>query len=302
MKTKFAVNYSNELENLVKAGFDSIDLYKLPAWPQEASKARNTLPLYIHFPLLTGRDIYQSIKYESEKIGASIDLHELIETYEVDKVNLHISVIDSELPDIPQGAIDRESTLKVTRYIIDGCQQAIEIFGMERVILENNIQGLGYLKAACCLPEVINEVVHETGCGFLFDLSHARLSAAELGLDECEYISGLPTDQLDELHLTGIQILDNNWMKLIRNKAGGIPIAEKFAGHAIDHLPFTVKDWEMTQWAVDQIKAGTWKQPRIAACEYGGVGDGFFSATVDQKVLVEQIPRLYEMIQEINQL
>lgn len=73
-------------------------------------------------------------------------------------------------------------------------------FGPERVIVENDYGGKGAHPRAALLPEVIAQVVEETGVGFLFDLSHARLAAPQVGLGPCEYIARLPLHRLREMH------------------------------------------------------------------------------------------------------
>jgi hypothetical protein len=63
----------------------------------------------------------------------------------------------------------------------------------------------------------------------------------------------------------------------------------------MDHLPITPEDWEFIAWASQQIRSGTWKEPWVASCEYGGVG-GFFEATLDEAMIREQIPRLGKIL------
>lgn len=58
------------------------------------------------------------------------------------------------------------------------------------------------------LPEVINNLVKETEIDFLFDLSHARVSAEHLGMDILEYCKQLPMDKVVEVHLSGSGIHD----------------------------------------------------------------------------------------------
>ncbi|HNB55182.1 MAG TPA: hypothetical protein PK530_24740, partial [Anaerolineales bacterium] len=65
--------------------------------------------------------------------------------------------------------------------------------------------------------------------------------------------------------------------------------------HWMDHLPITADDWPMMQWVLNNIHAGTWSRPWVASLEYGGLG-GFFGTFTDEQVLLEQIPRLRQMI------
>jgi uncharacterized protein (UPF0276 family) len=51
--------------------------------------------------------------------------------------------------------------------------------------------------------ERINQVLDETDCGFLLDIGHARVSAATLGVDIHDYLSGLPLNRVVQVHVSG---------------------------------------------------------------------------------------------------
>jgi uncharacterized protein (UPF0276 family) len=123
-------------------------------------------------------------------------------------------------------------------------------------------------------PQVIGRVMQETGCGFLLDLSHARMAALGLGMDEREYISGLPLDRLCELHITGLGRVD---------------------GQLHDHMPMRPEDWPTVEWALQQIHTGQWAKPWAVAIEYGGVGP-VFQWRSESAVIAADVPRLYELV------
>ena len=127
---------------------------------------------------------------------------------------------------------------------------------------------------ACVEPRVIRLVVGETGCGFLLDLSHARIAAHYLGVDPREYVLSLPVEHLRELHVTGVR-----------------PVKDRLA----DHMDFADEDWTWTAWALDHIRAGRWPTPWTVALEYGGVGEPFKWRS-ERRVIEEQVPRLYGMV------
>jgi hypothetical protein len=58
----------------------------------------------------------------------------------------------------------------------------------------------------------------------------------------------------------------------------------------------TDADWEFLDWALANIEAGAWGTPWVMAFEYGGVGP-LWEAATDASVLVEQVPRLYTLVQ-----
>jgi uncharacterized protein (UPF0276 family) len=52
-------------------------------------------------------------------------------------------------------------------------------------------------------PERITQVLEGTECSFVLDLSHARVSAAALGVDPYDYLSALPLHRVRQLHVSG---------------------------------------------------------------------------------------------------
>jgi uncharacterized protein (UPF0276 family) len=54
-----------------------------------------------------------------------------------------------------------------------------------------------------CDPDFIADVLAETGVGFLLDTAHARVSAARLGFGTDDYLSRLPLDRVQQLHVSG---------------------------------------------------------------------------------------------------
>lgn len=52
-------------------------------------------------------------------------------------------------------------------------------------------------------PDFIREVVEQTGCGFLLDTGHARVSAGRLGMGIEDYIQNLPMEKLIQIHVSG---------------------------------------------------------------------------------------------------
>ena len=57
-------------------------------------------------------------------------------------------------------------------------------------------------------PERITEVLERTGCGFVLDTGHARVSAAVLGIDVHDYVKRLPLDRVLQVHISGPRVRD----------------------------------------------------------------------------------------------
>jgi len=54
--------------------------------------------------------------------------------------------------------------------------------------------------------ERITCVLERAECGFVLDIAHARVSAAVLGVDVYDYLSGLPLDRVVQIHVSGPRI------------------------------------------------------------------------------------------------
>jgi uncharacterized protein (UPF0276 family) len=156
---------------------------------------------------------------------------------------------------------------------------AVERFGPQRVIAENvPYHGRrGSILRAAVEPENIGRLLSETGAGLLLDISHARISAHYLGIDERSYLSSLPVHKLRELHFTGLHRID---------------------GLLQDHLSVRDQDWQAMAWVLERIRQGDWAAPWMLAFEYGGVG-GWFEDRTDPQVIAAQVPRLYEMVKSV---
>src|SRR5687768_4394396 len=148
--------------------------------------------------------------------------------------------------------------------------------GTDNVIVENipYFGGGGKYMRASVDADVIRRVVDATGCGFLLDVSHARIAAHHLGIDPRAYIGSLPVSRLRELHLTGIQTID---------------------GRMTDHMGLGEDDWRWAEWAIGEIRRGAWGRPWVVALEYGGEGEPFRWRS-DANVIETCVPRLYELV------
>lgn len=52
----------------------------------------------------------------------------------------------------------------------------------------------------------IAEVLEQTGCGFVLDIAHARVSAEVMGVDIRDYLRDLPLDRVVQLHVSGPRV------------------------------------------------------------------------------------------------
>ena len=265
---ELSVNYSREADELLREGKIRFDRIKCPDWPDMIATARELLPVYVHFPLDAGSRTGRPANFAAALAMA----RETGTPY----VNLHLVTWHRDFPDYPPDSTDPALRGRVIDQMLADVAAAVEVVGRERLILENIpfFGREGEFHRASVEAEVIRRVVEESGCGFLLDLSHARIAAHYLGVDPREYVVSLPVERLRELHVTGV-----------RN------VGERLA----DHMDLGEEDWAWTRWALDRVRAREWATPWTVALEYGGVGEPFKWRT-ERRVIEEQVPRLFDMV------
>jgi uncharacterized protein len=269
----FAINYSPQAAELITLQQIEVDFFKTPPWPDMIAEARKFRPVTVHFELRAGAGKLKKQNWqEIEKYLASTATR---------YVNLHLN---AKIKDFPGKFLDEPPKILhqiVAQRLIEDVQVVVDQFGADRVIVENVPYRTGNPETkifATVLPEIITQVVQNTGCGLLLDISHARISAQSLGLDPEQYIGQLPIFQLKELHFTGIHILED--------------------GRLQDHLSLTPEDWGWLDWTLDQVKQGFWSKPNMLAFEYGGTGP-FFAENTDRQTLIDQVPGLVQAVHAV---
>ena len=294
----FAANYSRPLADLVARGRAVVDLYKLPAWPDLVadliSGETSSVPCYVHFPLLAGTGSGGPINTETNTPPDWAQFDALLSTTQTPWVSAHLGPRPEDFPHLV-GATPDEQAEAITASLIEDLECMVARYGADRVVGENIFEFFGMHLRAAMLPEVISCAIEEAGCGFLLDISHARLAAKVLGLDPRAYVEALPVDHIREVHVTGIQRFDALWVERLRAAGIANSTLEQFAGQDIDHLPMTDEDWTFTAWALSRIRDGAWSMPEIVAFEVGGIGPMFEAMTIPA-ALEAQVPRLYAMV------
>ena len=291
---EFAVNYSPALAPLVRAGQVRVDRFKCPSWPSLIADAAAVLPVYVHLPLEIGWG--RGIPLEVER-KQPVDLEwlaDMLAATGTQLINTHFQPPQAAFPDVPLHSIDSCHFRPVLDAALRDLEPLIKRFGEQRVTIENCIGDYGKLRLSA-LPEVLQPLLQESGCGFLYDQSHARLAARRLGIEERAYSAALPMQRMREMHITGIQVIEGTWLARMQAAGDKDGVARRFAGQELDHFPMLEADWVELAWAVDQIRCGAWQKPWVVAFEYGGVG-GFFEAITDREILLAQVPRMRELI------
>jgi uncharacterized protein len=265
---KLAVNYSPATAELYRTGRIQLDCFKCPPWPDMLAEAAPLAPIAIHFELRAGSgNLHQTHWEEIETFLAHTN---------TPYVNVHLAAFTTDFPGMAADTTDPLDAERILEVFIRDTNAVIQHFGAERVIAENVIyygSQQNYLRPASD-PALIRQVIQETGCGFLFDICHARISAPAFGMDEYDYMRALPLDRMCELHFTGIHEIN---------------------GSLQDHLSALPADWPPLDWVLSLICRGQCTAPWLLAFEYGGVGN-FFGANTDPAVLAEQVPLLWQRV------
>ncbi len=294
-KPQFAVNFSRPTVEQLQSGRIHLDRLKCPAWPELIRQALEIHPVYVHFPLKIGSGRGAVQDFDTGKPADWAKIEAIMAQTGTPMVNLHFSAFhegEDALPEVEQAE-------RVAERAIRDVQRVIERFGPERVVVENESPALeDHPLRAVYLPQTIRRVVEATGCGFLFDISHARLAANMLGMSIEAYVEALPVSRTREIHVTGIQIFDQGWIERLEKDEGSHKWIPKLAGRPMDHLPLTVQDWQFLAWAMGELRQGKWGAPWVIAFEYGGIGP-FWGPVTLPETLADQIPRLKMMIDNL---
>lgn len=291
-----AVNYSHDLEALVQSGQVVIDRFKCPAWPDMIACAQQTLPVNIHFGLTVGKGIGNAWDVETRAPANGDAIEGLLRLTGTPLVNVHITPRVEDYPHIPPQSTRPEHVEEIVENALKDLVPLVHRFGARNVIAES-LNGDTEFLTAGMLPDVIRRIVEAAGCDFLLDVSHARMSAAALGMDTREYFSRLPLERTRELHITGVHKLEGKWLEILEPVEP--QMTARLRGRDFDHLPLGEADWAFLEWAKDELRAGRWGRPWIASFEYGGES-GMWSALSDDAVLLEQIPRLAQFCRDVS--
>ena len=263
-----AINYSPPAAKLVETGKIEFDYFKTPDWDWMIDEAQSLRPVAVHFTLEAGNASLEDVDWDA--VG------HLAESTKTPYINLHLDSRREQFPGVPMDTSDPGVVKLISSNLISDVMSVVDRFGAERVIVENSpYRGeAGNTLRPCVEPDMITQVVNESGCGFLLDISHAFISASYMGMKHEDYFSRLPLNQIKEMHFAGIHLLE---------------------GELIDHLSILEEDWHRLDWVLERVQRGEWKQPWLLAFEYGGVGT-VFEWRSDPQVIAENVPRLLEKL------
>lgn len=267
-----AINYSPPASHLVKTADIDVDFFKTPDWDWMVEEARQLRPVAVHFNLEAGNPGLDKVDWSR--------VEQLAQATKTPFINLHIDARQKHFPKLAVNTTEKTDRKKVFKAILSDVSTVMNIFGPNRVIVENSPYRAeaGNTLRPCIEPDLISHLIHETGCGLLLDISHAIIASRYIGMPVDEYLNRLPTGNLKEMHFAGIHKIKGDW---------------------IDHQSILKKDWKWLDWVFSRIASGVWNHPWLMAFEYGGVGR-IFEWRCDPQVISEQVPMLYERVRKLN--
>ena len=188
---KLACNYYPETEALVREGKIDIDYFKIPALDCQADLLNNPSACE-EFAARAGmvRPLLLHGWYPS--------MDRLIEISKTPGISFHPDLGNATANDIVA--------------FIQSLREKYAHLGF--ISVENS----GPIEAQ---PLLLSEIVRESGCTFLLDISHAYVSARRLGIDLRAYLAKLPLERVSEIHINGwIETAADIMCHVKINKAG----------------------------------------------------------------------------------
>jgi len=208
---KIACNYYLETEQLFDSKIIDIDYFKYPslefqmgimedlfAFENFCNKLTTKRPILLHGLYPAPHDL-SSVTLQSD-FNYEIT-NRLINMTKTPGLSFHptLSRLSNDVP-----------FKKTFRTIIENAIFIKEKYaGMEFMSLENcdSIQWGELIK-----PEVITQLINETGCDFLLDISHAYCASQCLNVPFNNYLKLLPLEKTIEIHINGWIVKDNSVM------------------------------------------------------------------------------------------
>lgn len=255
-------NYSNELIRLINDNEVDLDYVKFPLEYDihklyESSRAK--LPAMIHgIPVRTASLDLKSYDFDF--------LNHYLEKYNCPHFGIHFY---ANTNDFTETLIENEIKRRV--------EYDLEYF-KEKVALPLLIENMPNYSITANLADAtyLNKVCNKYDVGLLLDLSHAKITAHNLGIPFKEYINALPLSRVREIHVNGTY-LDP---KLgIRDK----------------HYEMKGTDYNNLSYVLAVTNA------KYLTLEYGGIGE-HLKGRSNKDAIKRQIERLRTLIDWINNI
>ncbi|NLA84267.1 MAG: DUF692 family protein [Clostridiales bacterium] len=199
---KIACNYYRETEELFYENKIDIDYFKYPgvgfqlgimkdlnAFNDFCSRVTKKRPILLHGLYPAPHDL-SSISLQKDFNDEIAD--RLIRVTKTPGLSFHPAL--SELPaDIPFN--------KTLDIIINNAKYLKEKYDYMQFVSVENCDSANW--GDLIKPEVISQIINESGCDFLLDISHAFCASRLLNISLFDYLKRLPLDKTVEIHING---------------------------------------------------------------------------------------------------
>lgn len=99
-----------------------------------------------------------------------------------------------------------EATLSLVARHVDEAQTVLG----RRILIENPSTYLRFEEEAMSETDFLRALARRSGCGLLLDVNNVVVSAANHGFDPRAYLESFPQEHVEEIHLAGHAVLEND--------------------------------------------------------------------------------------------
>ncbi len=138
-------------------------------------------------------------------------------------------------------------TEEALEHIVSRIQQ-VQAYLNRQILIENIASYIRYTSSVIPEQEFLLEVVKRSGCGILLDINNIYVTAINLGLDPQHYLSAIPANLVQEIHLAGFStmIMDDHEILIDSHNRPVVPAVWDLYRYAIQQLgpKPTIIEWD----------------------------------------------------------
>lgn len=126
--------------------------------------------------------------------------------------------------------------------------QVVQEYLNRQILIENISSYLHYTHSVLTEQEFLCEIAHQSGCGILLDINNIYVSATNLGFNPHTYLSSIPSQLVQEIHLAGFSttIIDEKEILIDTHNRPVVPAVWDLYRYAISNLGRkpTIIEWD----------------------------------------------------------
>ncbi len=265
---KYACNISYELMSILEENPQFCDYIKIGAFGDTEhllDEVFKKKPLLIH-----GFGWHERGGMLSTEVIDYDKINNYIQKYSVPFIGIHSLCFPEDVPKDNKGTgLNQDGVLEHMVSVFREFQQKI----LTDVIIENMDFNPKYTWPSTIKetvePDFLTTLIKKTELDLLLDIGHAKVSAAQLGMDVLLYLDALPLERVREIHFSGTTL-------------------DKKMGVIDAHQAMEAEDYIIAEYLKQQIENRRTSKLEIVTLEYGTVrGDA-----TQAEAIIEQIKKL----------